>query len=436
MDKIKELDQRNSDLKAEGLALVAAAEEEDRGLTEDEISRLDAIEAEVAKNEKKAAELRDLAERRRSMDAVPAGGASGGGRQGGVTRVGADRAQQDPRCAFADMGDFVTSVVHAVSAQQHGGQIDPRLLPLAATHQGGGSSGEGYNLPPAFRDEVWVAVETYDELGPMIDEEPTSAREVKLTADETTPWGTSGITAYWRGEGNQMTESNLADEGRSVPLHELYVLATATEELLEDAPRLNNRLTTKAAQAIAWKKNDAIVNGNGVGRPMGWFPSAALVTVAKESGQSADTIVAANVAKMFARLQRIPGDRPFWMANQDTLPQLMTMTLGDQPIWSPPNGFVDAPGGILLGAPVRLSDHAKTLGDKGDLQLISPKGYYGVRRSQGVQFATSIHLYFDYNKQAFRWVFRYGGQPHLSAPISPNNGTATRSHFVTLAERA
>lgn len=432
MDKIKQLRQRIADLKSEGLVLVDGAEADERALTDDEKARLDQIALDIKSAEDEIAGLEELADRRRTMDAVSAGSAG----SGSGNRVGGDRRQFDPQAGFADLGEFVTSVVAAVSAQQHGGSIDPRLAPLAATHQGGGTSGEGYSLPPAFRDEVWEAVQEYDEFGPMIDEEPTSAREVKLTADETTPWGTSGITAYWRGEGNQMTESNLADDGRSVPLHELYVLATATEELLEDAPRLNNRLTNKAAMAIAWKKNNAIVEGNGVGRPQGWFTSNALVTVAKEGSQSADTIVAANVAKMFARLQRIPGDRPFWLANQDTLPQLMTMTLGDQPIWSPPNGFVDAPGGILLGAPVRLSDHAQTLGDKGDIQLISPKGYYGVRRSQGVQFATSIHLYFDYNKQAFRWVFRYGGQPHLSAPISPKNGTATRSHFVTLAERA
>jgi HK97 family phage major capsid protein len=188
--------------------------------------------------------------------------------------------------------------------------------------------------------------------------------------------------------------------------------------------------------AIAWKKNLAIVDGSGVGQPLGWMKSGALVTVAKTSGQSADTITAANVIAMYSRLKMIPGDAPFWLANQNTLPQLMTMTIGDTPIWVPPTGLAAAPGGFLLGLPVRFSEFAETLGDKGDLQLVSPRGYYGVRRAAGPNFATSIHLYFDYGIQAFRWMFRYGGQPHLSAPVSPAKGADTQSHFITLAERA
>lgn len=233
-----------------------------------------------------------------------------------------------------------------------------------------------------------------------------------------------------------MNASQFDTDARNVPLHELYTLAQVTEELLEDAPRLNNRLTKKAAEAIAWKKNSAIVEGSGVGQPLGWMNSPAKISVAKETGQTADTIIAQNVINMYTRLQMIPGDRPFWMVNQDTLPQLMTMTVGDKPIWMPPNGLSDAPGGFLMGRAIRFSEFAETLGDNGDIQLISPKGYYGVRRASGIKFATSVHLYFDYNAQAFRWVFRYGGQPHLSKVVQPAKGNSTRSHFVTLAERA
>ena len=91
---------------------------------------------------------------------------------------------------------------------------------------------------------------------------------------------------------------------------------------------------------------------------------------------------------------------------------------------------------FLLGYSIDWKEHCKTLGDKGDLQLVSPKGYYAARRTSGVQFASSMHLYFDYAIQAFRWTFRFGGQPHLSAPVAPANGANTKSHFVTLDERA
>lgn len=426
MSKLQKLKQRLGELKAEGLKIVEAAEKDGRDFTDEESANFADIETDIKDLEKDIATEEAMIERRRTMQgAAPTG-----------PRIEVNEPDPELTGGFKDIGEFAVAVHGAVQAGQVGGTVDSRLVAVAGAHQGGGAAGEGYSLPPQYRDQIWEVVSQFDEFGPLIDEEPTARREVKLGADETTPWGTSGIKAYWRAEGTRMTPTELSDEGRNVPLHELYTLALATEELLEDAPRLGNRLTNKAGQAIAYKKNLGIVEGTGSGQPLGWYKSNALITIAKESGQSADTIVAMNVIKMFSRLQMIPGDRPFWLVNQDTLPQLMTMTIGDKPIWIPPTGLAGAPGGFLLGLPVRFSEFSKTLGDKGDIQLISPKGYYGARRASGPQFATSIHLYFDYGLQAFRWMFRYGGQPHLSAPINPKNGSATKSHFVTLAERA
>ena len=170
---------------------------------------------------------------------------------------------------------------------------------------------------------------------------------------------------------------------------------------------------------------------------MGYFNAACLVSVAKESGQAADTIETLNIAKMFSRLWTVGGGRPLWLANRAIVPQLMTMTIGNQPVWTGFNaGLQDAPGGRMLGYPILWSEHAKTLGDKGDIQLIDLDGYYGIQKSGGIRFASSIHLFFDYGVQAFRWTFRMGGQPFLSAAISPANGSNTKSHFVTLDARA
>ncbi len=430
MKKLAELKKTLADLKAEGLAIVNAADDGEREFTAEEEARLDEIETESADLQRQIEAEEARLERRRTLEALPAGGTRAAGQ---ITVDQPDPAQTG---GFKDIGEFAVAVASAVNAGRMGGAVDERLLAVSNSHQGGGSAGEGYSLPPAFRDEVWELVSQFDQFGPLIDEEPTSARQVKLGADETTPWGTSGISAYWRTEGSQMTASRLADEGRSVPLHDLYTLATATEELLADAPRLRNRLTRKAAEAIAWMKNLAIVDGSGAGQPLGWMRAKSLVEAAKESGQVAKTITAQNVIAMYARLKMIPGDRPFWLIGQDCLPELMTMTIGDRPIWVPPTGLAEAPGGFLLGLPVRFSEFAETLGAKGDIQLVSPRGYYGVRRAAGVSFASSIHLYFDYNVEAFRWLFRYGGQPHLQKPVTPAKSAATQSHFITLAERA
>lgn len=424
--EIVELRQRLADLQAKGQTLLDATEKEDRDFTAEEQKEWDAIEAEIAEVKAKIGRIEASEARRDTL---------------GVTRriaPGQYRTNEpnpETTQGFHDLGEFAHAVRRACNPS--GAQIDARLMAAPTNfHQGGASSGEGYEVPVEFREQIFEVVSELDEFGPLVDEEPTNAREVKKIADETTPWGSSGVTANWRSEGTQMTASKLSTEPRSVPLHELYAFVLATEELLEDAPRLQARITRKAGEAIAWKKNDAMVWGSGAGQPQGWMNSSALVSVAQESGQAADTIDDQNVLKMYSRLMVIPGDRPFWLTNRDVVPQLATIQIGDQPVWMPPNGLMDAPGGMLLGYPVRWSEHAKSLGDKGDIQLVSPRGYYALRRTAGAQFAQSMHLYFDYNIEAFRWVFRFGGQTHLSAPVSPANGANTKSHFVTLDERA
>ncbi|MGB1215405.1 MAG: phage major capsid protein [Pikeienuella sp.] len=424
MSKLQELRQSLASAQGKATALLDKVEADgNRDFTAEEEASFDALTGEMDRIKADITKQEKADDRRRAIGAIAPSPA-----------LANQVLDTNPAMTggFAGIGEFV-SAVRAV----HSGAFDERLLAAPSNpHQGGSSGGEGFLVPPQFSEDIFTVMQEFDEFGPLVDEEPTTKREIKSFADETTPWSTSGVTANWRSEGSQMTEKRLTMEPRSLPLNELYVFVTATAELLEDAPRLNNLITNKSGQAFAWKKNTSMVNADGVGKPLGWMNSAALVSVAKEAGQTADTITPANVLSMFSRLLVVPGDRPFWLANRDTVPALATMKIGDTPVWTGRDGLVDAPHGLILGYPVRFSEHAKTLGDKGDLQLISPKGYHAARRESGPQFAQSMHLYFDYNVEAFRWTFRFGGQPHLSAPVSPANGSKTKSHFVTLDERA
>lgn len=432
MDGIyQRLTQERADLINEADGILQRAEQESRDLTDEERARVDAIEARVKQISGDLARIERQREAQRQLATA--------GNPGAPRITVQDRADDDQNGGFRDLAEFALAVRNAC----HPGAavIDERLANIVRAqpsnfHQEAGTS-EGYLVPPAFRQEIWDLVENFPErdLIDLVSPEPTSSNAVELDADETTPWGSTGIQAYWRSEAQQMQPSRLETEHRLVRLQELYAFVLATDELLADAPRLNARLTRGSAAAIRWKASEAIVNGTGVGQPLGYMQSKALVTVAKENGQAADTIVAQNIAKMFSRMLPASIRRAIWLCNSDVFPQLMTLTLGDQPIWLPPNGIQDAPGGFLLGRPVLFSDHAETLGDKGDIQLIDPLGYYATRR-EGVQFADSIHLYFDYGLRAFRWTFRFGGQPFLSGPVSPAKGAATKSHFVVLEARA
>lgn len=447
MPNLKELRQAVSDLKAEGRKKFA-----ELNALRGKASRTDADEAEIAKLdgeitalEAKVTEAQaavEAEEKRldRERSFAPLGNEATEGR--GRSAAG-DFSSNEPNPAltygFHDMAEFAMAVKQATPGGGNMVSVDQRLVGAGPTNvQTANGTDDGFMVPPMFRDGIWELVFDMEDIPSWVDGEPTSAREVKLLADESTPWGAGGIEVRWRSEGTQMTGSKAPPPApRSVPLEPLYAFVTADEDLLEDAPRLANRLTNKAAIAINWKIGDSIIYGDGVQKPLGWMKSPAKIAVAKKAGQAAKTIIVENVLDMYTRLLTQPGDSPFWMANRDIVPQLVTMTIGDTPMWTPPvAGLKEAPGGFLLGLPIRWSEHAETLGTEGDLQLLSPKGYYMPKKASGIRFDTSIHLYFDYGLQAFRWTFRLGGQPHLSKPVQPAKGDTSKSHFVTLATRA
>lgn len=437
---LRTLRQRAAELRAEGerleaeMSRLAAADSR----TEEQNARLAELQTSLREWEARAEVARD------ALESAEEAHRRAALLDGLVIRPGARIGSTEPDPAqtggFRNLADFALSVQRA-STPGHPHPVDHRLAALHAApsnfHQERGSA-DGYMVPPAFREQIWeLMLAEEGALLNMVDMEPTASNQVNLLRDETTPWGSSGVQAYWRAEGAQMTPSRLATEPSTVKLHELYAFVLATEELLEDAPRLNARLTRQAARAINWKASEAIMWGTGAGQPQGWMTAPCLVTVAKEPGQTAATVVAANVAKMYSRLMPSSLNRAFWLVNSDVLPQLILMTLGDQPIWTPPStGLTGAPGGVLFGRPVIPNEHSQTVGTKGDIQLVDPLGYYMARKANGLTFAQSMHLYFDYAIQAFRWTFRLGGQPYLSAPVSPAKGSSTKSHFVCLETRS
>jgi len=356
--------------------------------------------------------------------------------------VGVDRATLDKNRGFKSLAHFARDVQAACMPGGRVSQLLGRLFAAPSNVSQEGGTSEGYEVPAAFAEQIFQLMFAPDGLLEKVNPEPTAKNAVDVEGDETTPWGATGVQAKWRAENTQIVGSKASTNLRTVRLHELFAFVTASQELLEDGPRLSDRLTNKAAQAIKWKADEAIMFGTGAGQPLGWMNAACLVTVAAEGGQATATIVIANILKMFSRLLA-QGGSPFWIVNRDTIPQLATIQIGNYPVFVPPmQGIAGAPNGTLLGLPIMYSEHAQTLGTKGDVQLVNPIGYYAAVKEtgsqdgvNGLEFAQSIHLYFDYNLTAFRWTFRLGGQPYLSAAVSPAKGSNTKSHFVTLAAR-
>jgi HK97 family phage major capsid protein len=443
--RLQQLRAKAAELAAKMQAISDSAK--DQPLTEDQAKAFDALEKEhgdivasLQREERLQASLRSYKPDQPDADQEAAAKAAKGA-GAGVSVTVKDRAEDDPKGGFKNLAEFALSVRGACSPGPR--STDQRLIALGAAPSGymqeaSGSAGEGYLVPAQFRNDIFQVVFNTEGILNAIGPEPTDSNAVDYAADETTPWGSAGVQAYWRAEASQMTASKAVTNLRTSRLHELYAFVLADNELLSDAPRLNDRLTNKAGLAIRWKAEEAIMFGDGVGKPLGWMSAACLVTQAKESGQAASTIVTANILKMFSRLLA-DGGSPFWIAHRSTMPQIGQLQIGNQPVWTPVGtGIRDAPGGMLLGYPIFWSGHATYLTNVGDIQLINPVGYFASIKAGtdgGLDFASSLHLYFDYNMTAFRWLFRLGGQPFLSAAVTAAKGTDSLSHFVTLQNR-
>jgi HK97 family phage major capsid protein len=434
--------------------IVARAEAEKRELTVEEKKQLDdaaaefeRLEGEIERRERLIAQTQRLiTPQPRQAAPEPIPGDDGDGEPSHVTPPSrnpppalAAARQVAPRVAgnggFRSFGDFAQAV--RMSSRKEHPIVDTRLQAAAATsitQEAVGQDG-GFLVPPDFLADITRLVLAEDSLISLCNPLTTGRNSITAPVDETTQWGTGGIKAYWEGEAAAITQSKIALKNVTVRLNKLAALVPVTEEMLEDAPGLDSYLRTKAPEAIDWSISDALVWGTGVGMPLGLMQSPALVTQAAEGGQTADTINATNISKMYARMPARSRRTAVWLINPDAEPQLPQMTIGNQPVYLPPGGLADAPLGRLLGRPVIPHQVCATVGDLGDLIFIDFRQYMAAVKAGGVRLQISIHLWFDQDLQAFKFTIRIAGQPWWSAPMSPRAGTMTQSPFVTLAAR-
>lgn len=452
---IEDLEDRLIDLKDQGNNIQARADAEARDLTEDEQAEIEQIFAAFEATEADIDRRRKLGQINSKMEA-PKGRITdpdGGDPQATqhVTRAQMDhrprntvpaqpRSQDQGKWGFRSAGEFLAAVV---KGSAKGGSIDPRLVANAPTtygSEGVGADG-GFAVPPDFRTAIVAKVMGEDSLLSRTDQMTTSSNSITVPKDETTPWQpTGGIQAFWESEGGQKPQSKPALGEITVKANKIVSLVPLTDELLEDAPAMAAYVNRKAPEKIDFKINDAIINGSGVGMPLGILNSPGTVTVSKVSGQDPDTLLFDNIISMWSRMPASARRNAVWLANSDVDGQLMRMAFPGTgtavPTYLPPGGLSATPYASLMGRPVISTEAMPALGDRGDLILADLSQYMSVVKAGGVRQDVSIHLWFDYDITAFRFVMRVGGQPWWNAPIERNGGQPNRGFFVTLEARS
>lgn len=295
----------------------------------------------------------------------------------------------------------------------------------------------GFLVPEDFMAEINKKIGSDESLLSKTRRMTVSGNGLTINTDETQPW-TGGVQAYWTGEGKPITKSGIELGQASFRLHKLACLIPATEELLEDAVALESYIKTSAPAAIVHKLNDAIIAGDGVAKPEGILGSSFGITVSKESGQLADTIVARNVIKMYSKMIPLSRSNAAFYINPECEEQLRTMKddQGNFIYLAAGSQMNQTPYAILMGRPViPMLGSLKQLGDRGDI-VFADLSYYWTIVKGGIKSAVSQHLYFDRDETAFKFTMRVDGKCPFKTPVKVQYGSYEMSAFITLEDRA
>lgn len=375
------------------------------------------------------------AEELRGLTATTATTNGGGGR---VT-PGEGTASPGP---FTSFGEQLRAVI---AAGGEGRQADPRLYEVRAAsglNESVGNEG-GFLIQQDYSTSLLTAGMTQAKLAPLCNPFPigpdSSGVQLPMLDETSRATGSrfGGLRLYWGGETDTATATKPKFRMLNLKLNKLLGACYLTDEIMQDSTVLENFVRLAFGAEYSYVIDDRILRGIGAGQPLGILNSGALVTVNKESGQAADTIVTENITNMYARSSA--PEKSVWVCNIDTFPQLATLQVGVGAAGSMVgllrDGIAGSPSGMgMYGRPVIWAEQASGLGDLGDVSFIDFSRYLLASKG-GLQTALSMHVRFLQSEQVLRFVYRCDGQPDINSAITPANGNSTVSPFVVLQAR-
>ena len=447
-------------------AFQTAAKKEKRDLTPDELKSVEQLldEADAIKAEIAAAQERLDIEVRLESEVVSLS-------QPQVRRVPAqaalethaserietrERWREDPALGFRSARGFFAAVLNADSGRHHANSpeqnaalrsifahSEPHKMFRAAVgsdEQGGYADPYGgYLIPESF---IASLLQVDPEADPTVGKTqsiPMASPTVKIPARVDKNHANSvsgGLRVYRRAEADTSASSRQEYEQVVMQANSLLGLTYATEEILTDsAISLAALIEAGFKQEFAARLLNEKLNGTGVGEFEGILNTPGLVSISKETGQAATTINTQNILKMRARNWGYGNS--IWLANHDTFPQLMQLTLavGTGGSAVAMTNIRDDGINTLLGRPIFYTEFCKTLGTVGDL-ILGNWSQFLEGTYQPMQGAESIHVRFINHERTFKFWMRNDGRSWWRTALTPKQGSNTLSPFVALATRA
>lgn len=316
-----------------------------------------------------------------------------------------------------------------------------RLLSLSGQGYGIPVDG-GFAVPPSFAFDMLDRALESEVVRPRARFVPMDSSEHTIASFDDSDHSSGelfgGLQGQWIGEGEGIDYEVAKLRRIKLTARKLGFLTAASNELLTDAPGFEGQFSNRMTAALSWNLDRTfLISGTGAGQPRSVLNDVALITVSKETGQSADTILWPNIVKMFARLHPTCIRNAVWVTNPKCLTELLQMNLLGGALGTTFQPALEGnanSGYSMLGRPVVLSEKMNTIGDLGDILLVDFSQYVTGILREGMRLDRSGHVKFSTDETVWRLIVRADGQGTWKTAFTPKNGD-TLSWCVTLEAR-
>jgi HK97 family phage major capsid protein len=340
----------------------------------------------------------------------------------------------DPRRGFKNHVEFLEAII-AEPRGRMGPAIDERLRVLATAGSDEASTASapygGFLVPRGFYPEP-LAPTALDPVGQRVTRirmtEPRTEIPARTAKDYcATP--SAGMRVTRRAETTQLEATRVKIEQIVLTAKSLFAFTYCSNLLMRASPEAFSLLLSRAAgDAMTGKLLHERLHGTGAGTYEGVSNAACTIPV-ERSLEGA--ILAADVQGMRVRIWN-PATA-VWVANNDCYKRLsecmVSTDVGSESLYhhSEREGEPDT----LCGCAIFYTPAASALGNRGDL-VLGNWSEYVEGEYQPLAVAESLDARFDLDERAFRFSVRSDGCPWWREPLTPENGAATLSAFVTL----
>ena len=161
------------------------------------------------------------------------------------------------------------------------------------------------------------------------------ATTITTSGDHKINIAASDPAAAWIEEGGALDFGDAKFAQILLDAHKLHVAVKITEELLYDnAFNLESHIITKFGDALANAEEDAFLNGDGVGKPLGIFATTGGGTVAK----TVSTVKTDDIIDLIYALKRAYRKNAVFIMNDKTIAGIRKLKDGNgQYLWQPSN---------------------------------------------------------------------------------------------------